>query len=152
MVGNVVEKDLGWQRIKLDFKQLKNRGVKIGIMGDESAEGTSVIDYAIYNEFGTKYIPARPFMGTTADNYRDAAYKYTERLVGGLIDGKYVNANQVLTYLGMWYQAKVQLTIRQAKRWAEPDAPATIKAKGSSSPLIDTGRMIGAIRYEVVDV
>jgi hypothetical protein len=44
---------------------------------------------------------------------------------------------------------KVQETIRNAKSWAVPNAPETIEQKGSSSPLIDTGRMVGAVRYEV---
>jgi hypothetical protein len=149
MVSNVIEKDMGWQRIKLDFEQLKGRGVKVGLMGSVDYEGTSVIDYAYWNEFGTRHIPARPFMATTADRYRDGVYAYTERLIGGLIDGKY-RVNNVLTYIGMWYQSKVRITIRQAKQWAVPDAPATIKAKGSSSPLIDTGRMVNAVNYEII--
>jgi len=149
VVEKVTEKDMGWQRIKLDFEQLKGKGVKVGLMGQEEVDGVAVVDYAAYNEFGTRYIPPRPFMATTADRYRDGIYQYTATLVGSMIDGKY-NANQVLTYMGMWYQAKVQLTIRDAKQWAVPNLPATIKAKGSDSPLIDTGRMVQSVRYEII--
>jgi len=148
-VTKVEEKDMGWKQIKLDFKELKNMGVKVGIMGTEEIDGVAVVDYATYNELGTRFIPARPFMGTTADRYRDGIYQYTATLVGKMIDGVY-DARQVLTYIGEWYQAKVQLTIRDAKQWSVPLLPATIKAKGSSSPLIDTGRMIQSVRYEIV--
>jgi len=148
-VEKVTEIDRGWQRIALDFEQIKGMGVKVGIMGDEEYEGVAIVDYATYNEFGTVHIPSRPFMRTTADRYRDGIYEYTSRLVGGMIDGRY-HARQVLTYMGEWYQAKVQLTIRDAKQWAVPNLSATVKAKGSSSPLIDTGRMLGAVRYEIV--
>jgi hypothetical protein len=143
------DKDMGWQQIELNIKQLKGRRVKIGIMGNESVEGTSVVDYAIYNEFGTsRGIPARPFMAKTADENREATVKIAEVMIGNVIDRKY-NVDTMLGRLGAWYQAKVQMTIRNAKEWAVPNNPATIKAKGSSSPLIDTGRMVGSVRYEV---
>jgi len=148
-VTNVETKDLGWKGIALDFKELNGMGVKVGLMGGEEADGTSIVDIGVYNEFGTNSIPARPFMGTTADRYRDTIYKYTETLVGQMIDGKYT-VRQVLNYMGLWYQAKIQMVIREAKTWAVPNAPSTVAIKGSSSPLIDTGRMVGAIRYEIV--
>jgi hypothetical protein len=145
----VVDKDKGWNKIVLDFKELKETGVKVGLMGSEEVDGTTIVDIGVYNELGTRHIPPRPFMATTADKYRDGIYEYTKRLVGQMIDGKY-STRQVLSYMGMWYQGKVQLTIRDAKTWAKPNAPATIAAKGSTSPLIDTGRMVGAVRYEII--
>jgi hypothetical protein len=69
-------------------------------------------------------------------------------MIGNVLDGKY-NVDRMLARLGAWYQSKVQITIRNAKEWAVPNLPATIKAKGSSSPLIDTGRMLASVRYEV---
>lgn len=144
----VIDRDLGYQRIKLNFKQLEGREVKIGIMGGESAEGVSIVDYAVYNEFGTKNIPSRPFMSTTADQNRDEVQKFAGALVGKIIDGK-LSVDIALKNLGEWYQKKLQMTIRNAKSWAAPNAPATVARKGSSSPLIDTGRMVQSVRYEV---
>jgi hypothetical protein len=142
------DKDMGWKKIELNMKQLKGRKVKVGIMGGDSVEGVSVVDYAIYNEFGTRSIPSRPFMATTADRYRDQTIKVAENIVGNIIDLKY-NTDTGLKRLGEFYQSKIQQTIREAKGWAVPNNPETIKAKGSSSPLIDTGRMVGTVRYEV---
>lgn len=140
--------DRGYRRIVINIKELKGREVKIGIMGGESAEGTSVLDYAMYNEFGTRNIPARPFMSVTADRYRDETVKMAEVIVGGVIDGK-INVKTALSRLGAWYQSKIQMTIRNAKEWAVPNAASTIAQKGSTSPLIDTGRMVQSVRYEV---
>jgi len=118
-------------------------------MGNEEVEGVSVVDYATYNEFGTsRGIPARPFMSTTADLHKEDIIKFTGFLVGQMIDGK-IDDTTVLKNLGEKYQSYIQQTIRDAKNWAVPNAESTIKAKGSSSPLIDTGRMVGAVRYEV---
>lgn len=147
-MAKVEDRDYGYKKIVLNIKELNGKGVKVGLMGDEEYEGVSVVDYAMYNEFGTAHIPARPFMQTTFDRYRADVMKFTEHLVNGIIEGQYT-ADHVMRVLGEWYQAKVQLTIRDAKNWAVPNTPETIKRKGSSSPLIDTGRMVGAVRYEV---
>ena len=117
-------------------------------MGNETAEGTSVVDYAMYNEFGTSRIPARPFMSTTYDRYKDTLDKFTHFLVGRMIDGKLTD-DTVLKNIGAKYQSWVQETIRDAVNWAEPNAESTIAMKGSSSPLIDQGRMVQSVRYEV---
>jgi len=149
MPVTIMDKDYGFKRIELDFKALRGRGVKIGLMGNDQVEGVSVVDYATYNEFGTSRIPARPFMQTTADTSKETVTKFTEYLVGRMIDGK-ITDTTVLQNLGAKYQSLVQKTISDAKNWAVPNAPGTILAKGSSSPLINTGRMVGAVRYEVV--
>jgi hypothetical protein len=74
--------------------------------------------------------------------------QFVEFLAGQIIDGANT-VDRVLRVLGEHYQSLVQKTIREAVSWAQPNAPQTIERKGSSSPLIDTGRMIGAVRYEV---
>ena len=145
----IIDKDLGWNQIKVNMTKLDDRKVKVGIMGNDSVQGVSIIDYAVYNEFGTSTIPSRPFMATTADRYRTEAIKMVEIIVGNVIDRKY-SVETGLGRLGAWYQSKVQETIRGAKEWAVPNAASTIAQKGSSSPLIDTGRMVQSVRYEVI--
>jgi hypothetical protein len=147
-MATVIDRDLGWSKIKVNMTKLDNRSVKVGVMGNQSIEGVSVVDYAMYNEFGTNRIPSRPFMATTADRYRTQVTKFAEVVIGNVIDGKY-SVDVGLNRLGMWYQSKVQETIRNAKEWAVPNAASTIAMKGSSSPLIDTGRMVQSVRYEV---
>ena len=148
MAVTVTDRDLGYKRIVLDFKQLKGKGVKVGVMGGETNEGTAIVDYAVYNEFGTSRIPPRPFMATTADNNREKVLAFAGALVGRMIDG-HINSDTVLRNLGEFYQARIQETIRNAKSWAAPNAPSTIAMKGSSSPLIDSGRLLQSIRYEL---
>ena len=143
MPAKVTVVDHGYEQLKKDVAALKGRGVKVGIMG-----GGEVLDYAMYNEFGTSRIPARPFMQTAYDRNEAEMNKFVDFLAQQILDGK-SNADRVLRLLGETYQMKVQETIRNAKEWAVPNNPETIKQKGSSSPLIDTGRLVGAVRYEV---
>jgi len=117
-------------------------------MGTEEVDGVAIVDYATYNEFGTEHIPSRPFMSKTAEDKGEETKKYTEFLIGKMIDG-YMDDTTLLQNLGAQYQTFIQQTIRAAKKWAAPNAAGTIRRKGSSSPLIDTARMLGTIRYEV---
>lgn len=142
------DKDMGLKRIIKDVKLLNGSGVKVGIMGNDTINNISVVDYAMYNEFGTSRIPARPFMSTTYDRNLDDVSRYLDYLANQVIDGK-MTVMAILNQLGLYYTNKVKMTIRDAKNWAVPNAASTIAMKGSSSPLIDTGRMVGAVNYEI---
>jgi len=147
-VVKVVDKDKGWKRIQIDVKSLNGRSVKVGIIGNQQVDGVSVVDYAMYNEFGTSRIPARPFMSKTAELHTKDIIQFAEHLSGRLIDGK-IGPTKALQNIGEQYQKYIKQTIRDAKSWAAPNADSTIERKGSSSPLIDTGRMINSVSYEV---
>jgi len=144
-----IDKDRGYKRIKIDMKALDGKAVKVGVMGGAENNGVAIVDYAVWNEFGTSRIPARPFMAKTADENRDTVQKFAGFLIGKVIDGQ-LSVDRALKNLGEFYQLKIQMNIRTAKEWAEPNAPATIAMKGSSSPLIDQGRLVQSIRYEIV--
>lgn len=148
MPVRIQDKDLGWKRIGTDIAVLRESSVKVGFMGNEQAEGVSVVDYMMYNEFGTNRIPARPFMSTTANLYGKEIGKFAEFLAGRIIDGA-IGPTHALQNIGEKYQSYIQKTIRDAKNWAVPNADSTIARKGSSSPLIDKGRAVQSVRYEV---
>lgn len=147
----IKEKDMGFKRITKEIHELKGHSIKIGIWDEGGGEGNkkaSVLEYAMFNEFGTSRIPARPFMQTTYDNHADEVKKFTELMVDKIINNS-ATTERTLKVIGEFYQMKVQQTIREAKNWAAPNDPKTVELKGSSSPLIDTGRLIGAVRYEI---
>lgn len=144
----VVDKDYGYVKFRFNVRELRGREVKIGFWGNDSVEGTAVVDYAVYNEFGTSRIPSRPFMQTTADQNREEINAFVQFMVGKIIDGD-STPDHALQVMGAEYQKRMQMTIRNAKQWAVPNAESTVKAKGSSSPLIDTGRMLNSVRYQV---
>lgn len=140
--------DEGLKAIMKEIQTLQSHSVEVGIMGNDSVEGVSVVDYAVFNEFGTSRIPARPFMSRTYDQKLGEINKYMEFLGNTVIEGK-ANAMGVMTDLGNWYEAEIKKTIVDAKNWAVPNAASTVAMKKSSSPLIDTGRMLGAVKHEI---
>lgn len=149
MNNDVRDIDHGFDKLIRGMEGLDSHSVKVGIQSDAGEhDGVDLVDIAVWNEFGTKTIPARPFMRHTAENQADNASKVGDRYVGLVIEGK-LNPVEVYKRIGEWYQGVQRDAVRSGP-WV-PNAPSTIAKKGSSRPLIDTGKMVNAIRYEVED-
>ena len=120
-------------------------GVKVGFFSTARYEdGTPVAAVAAWNEFGTKTIPERPF-------FRNALAE-SERSVGrilqaGLDTKKMVVDEQLAGRVGAHVQGKIQDSITSLKE--PPNAPETVRRKGSSDPLLDTGTLRNSVAWEV---
>lgn len=131
------------------FKELEKLGnlqVHVGFQGDETYEdGTSLAEIAAFNELGTSTIPARPFMKQSfKDHEKDL--KETCMQVGKMLS-EGATVDKALNMLGTTVKGLVQSEMVEGK--FAPNAPATIKKKGSSTPLIDTGYMRQSINYVI---
>lgn len=130
-------------------------GVKAGILNNATTtDGKSIAEYAVYNEFGTSRIPARPFMRTVAkEKPRQWIGEMVRHVRGGATDPAVWK--QALGVAGESMKSDIKDSIQNGA-WA-PNAPATIAAKKRKGkvepdhPLIDTGQMIAAVSYEVID-
>lgn len=145
---SVIDKDMGYQTIITNLSRLEGT-VKVGIMADAGSEkdGASLVEVATYNEFGTQHIPARPFVRQTTDNNRWAWGSMTARLEDRVAHG--MDPHQALEILGNKAEGDMKATIGRGH--FVPNAPNTIKQKGSSQPLIDTGRMRNSVSHKVED-
>jgi hypothetical protein len=103
----------------------------------------------MFNEFGTETIPERPFMRRSFDenvqNYTALFAKLENRFYNGGI-----TFQGMLAVVGLLARNHVVQSITDARKWAKPNAPATIRKKKSTSPLIDTGTMRNTCWYETV--
>ena len=131
-------------------------GVKSGILegATNRVTGEPIAPYAVYNEFGTSRIPARPFMRTVA---KEKPKKWVSSMVAH-IKGKATNPEAwkgALVLAGESMKSDIKDSIQNGS-WT-PNAPATIAAKKRKGkvepdhPLIDTGQMLAAVSYEVMD-
>lgn len=140
----------------------------VGIQGSEAADieeaseskrPLTLVEIGSVHEFGTKdgKIPERSFLRGTLDKKESA---YGKALTGALqraldevsIDGIGDVAGafaRQLDVLGLRVVRDVQTTIRDSGPGWPPNAPLTIALKGSSKPLIDTGRLRQSIRHAV---
>lgn len=135
------------KKFKKMLQQLKELEVRVGFQAGEATEedGTDVCDVAIYNEFGTDHIPERPFLRNSVDNNKSKINSFLKNTKKDLVSGK--PAEQVLKEIGIFQKDLIQQEIGHGS--FEPNAESTIKKKGSSKPLIDTGRMRQSVNYVV---
>ena len=117
--------------------------VDIGVQSDES-EGLLVIAGA--NEFGTETIPARPFIRGTIDSNEELFMRHADTLADDILDGN-MTKHAALVEMGQLIEGETKKYMINLR--TPPNAPYTIKQKGSDNPLIDTGLLVGSIRYAV---
>ena len=110
------------------------------------SNGASIIDVAIWNQYGTNNIPRRDFMGPAAKNwneyFKNTAEEYHEDLLSGQM-----SYDDFLNLMGQRGAEFVSEAIVKLK--TPPNAESTIKRKKSSNPLIDTGDMSKAPIHEI---
>jgi len=91
-------------------------------------------------------IPERSFIRAGFDA-READWRSkVDDIIQGCYDGG-IPVDTALDMLGLDLAGQIQEFARDLS--SPPNRKATVKLKGSSNPLVDTGRMIGAIRHEV---
>lgn len=145
---DVIDKDLGFAEIINSMKSLSGKTIKVGIQGDETAKyenGVGVIDVAIFNEYGTDKIPSRPFIRQCFELHSKEAFARLEKVVSFI--GKGGDVDVALGNIGQWYEQRMKHVLTTYP-W-EKNSVATIRKKGSSKPLIDTGQLRNSIRYKV---
>jgi hypothetical protein len=105
---------------------------------------TSVAQVAFWNEFGTKWAPARPFMRTTIT---EKSPKWGDSLAYVLKASGY-DAKRAFTSMGQGIQGQIKQTI---SNWSDPaNAKRTVEIKGFNKPLTDEGFLHQNINYEVL--
>jgi hypothetical protein len=149
-MSNVIDKDLGWKKIKAEVLRAQSLEVAVGILeGEKNPEdGASIAEYATYNEFGTEHIPSRPFMAMSFDENVAAIGKDFDQQGRKVAQGT-STANQALTVIGMKHAARIQNVIT-GRNILPRLAPRTVAAKkGSTKTLVDTGAMTNAVQISV---
>lgn len=154
MSEHVVDRDLGWDAILARIKRDSgNAHVKVGIQQDsvrdpeDGKPAADMVQIAAFQEFGTKNIPERSFIRGWYDSAVPKIQRLIQRLVIQYIDGK-ITMEVLLAKLGVFAQGAMRKYLRDLKE--PPNAPSTIRAKGSSNPLIDTGQLLAFIHYIAV--
>ena len=142
------EKDLGYLRILRELDELGRKEILVGLQDDgaTSKDGVNVAEYGTYNEYGTRTIPERSFMRSTFDNTVDKLNRTKDKLLTLVTMGK-LDAETAANLLGEMHEGDIKKTIGRGV--PPPNAPSTVRRKGSSKTLIDDGIMRNSIRYKV---
>lgn len=145
---------IAWGELVRRVAAMDSWAVKVGVLksggGDQPTEGGEItmIGLAITHEFGLG-VPERSFLRASIReriaDVRDVQIKLVRRIYAGEIE-----APDALEILGAFLVGVVQDFIVNHPLdgdWAL--APSTIEAKGSDRPLVDTGRLLQSITFEV---
>lgn len=130
--------------ISQELKPLADKNqLKIGFFETSKYEdGAYVADVAKKNEFGTLETPSRPFFRNAIENN---AKKWVNFLAQDLVKSE--NAEMSYNRLGEVARGDIVKSINQTNSPA--NSPLTIKAKGSSKPLVDTGFLRANVTFKV---
>jgi hypothetical protein len=150
-VSYVHDNDKGWKKLLEALPELANQSVKIGVQSDaginaKKGKAVKIVDYAIYNELGTRRIPSRPFVSSTTDEKKNAWYAEMDKAINAALLGR-LHPSAIMKRVGLMAQNDIQEKITTLSR--PPNAPSTIKLKKSSNPLIDSGLLRRSIRFKV---
>jgi hypothetical protein len=155
----IVDRDTGWTEF---FKKVEaargERYAKVGVLADTEAGGMheadgdlTVAEIFAVNEFGTEdgHVPERRPLRATFDETREELAEKAGKFVIEVLFGS-LKVDQALNAIGAMLANAVKRRITDGEGLPPPNAPATIKAKGSARPLVDTARMLGAITWAIV--
>ena len=119
--------------------------VEVGFFSEARYEdGTPVAAVAAWNEFGTETIPERRFFRRALTEVEDGVTKIVK---AGIDTEKMVVDDRLAGRVGAYVAGQIQESITALKE--PPNAPSTIKEKGGSSPLLDTGHMRESVTWKV---
>jgi len=153
LTQKTTDRDLGYKHVIAQARKAHGSYAKIGYFGKKGDEtpyedsGVTIAEVAIYNEYGTETAPPRSFMRAMLDRRRNELLRIQNRLVDQVQSGK-LTMFDALTQYGEHLSLRL---VEEIQSFTTPEnAAATIAAKGSEHPLIDTGAMMGATDYRVV--
>lgn len=133
-------------KLKEQFSNLLNNKNKLEVGFFETAKyenGEYVASVAKTQEYGNLKIPARPF-------FRTAIQKNQGKWLNVFKNQDLVNQDLELSLNQVGEIARGDIISSIMQTNTPPNAEATIKAKGSSKPLIDTGFMRSSVNFRVV--
>jgi hypothetical protein len=105
----------------------------------------AVAQAAFWAEFGTKRAPARPFMRTTVAS---KSPRWGLGL-GNALRKTHYDARAALALMGMGIQGQIRQTITDFKD--PPNSQVTQDLKGFNKPLVNTGQMLRAVDFQVLE-
>jgi len=140
--------DKGYRSLMRRLGNQKNAGVQVGVFGDGSdktyEDGITVGYLAEIHEYGLGNNPERSWLRAYVDANRDRIHEML-RVVAQEHLKKKMPLEQGLNLVGLKIVGEIQQRI--ADGIAPPLTEATIRRKGSTTPLIDTGQFRSSISH-----
>lgn len=140
-------------KLKAEFERAKDAYVAVGVHEGAGAyeDGTSVVQVALWNEFGTEHIPARPFIRNAIYGNVALINAWRAEVIKGILAGTLTIAKALKT-LGFRVRELIRNSI--LSNTPPPNAASTLAAKKragtGSQTLLDTRLLLRSIDFRVV--
>lgn len=161
-------RDLGWANLQKEVKKARHRGsyTRVGLLGEKAAaqndEDLTNAELGAIHEYGAPAagIPARPFIGGTIELARREYLFALARLMRDVYGGK-MSIKKALGVLGAKVSADIKKRVTTDGGIEPPNTPEVFmrklmkgrrgfnKSGLAPRPLIDTGRLINAVGWDV---
>jgi len=162
--------DYGWDRIQKEATKMRRMYTKVGYFAGEG--GSDIANIAAVQEHGADIrvtpkmkgfflfkfgvslkktvirIPARPWNRMTFDKYKEKVHKLMVYEFNRILEGKQT-AKSAMSKIGEWYVGKLKETMTRGN--FAPNSGFTVRQKGSSKPLIDTGTLRNSTTHREFD-
>jgi hypothetical protein len=144
------DRDKGFRKRLKEIQKLARLQLRIGVLSAGEAEhkdspGLTVREVGTFHEFGLG-VPRRSFIRDWYDPNVGRIKSRATRVSELVVSGK-STTERAAALLGVWAQGEIQK--RMSEGIGPPLAATTIKRKGSSKQLIDTGQLRSSITFEV---
>lgn len=126
------------------LRELDQAEIEVGHFDELHPEDgdATMADVAAWNALGTAKIPARDWITPVTDGEREAITIQQHEILQRITTGRIGVGAGTWTF-GQLMVGRMQRSMTDLR--TPPNAPSTIKAKGSSNPLIDTGALRNSI-------
>jgi hypothetical protein len=147
----------GLEILQGNLRALGEHVLTIGFQGPSGAQlyptGVNMATVALYNEFGTRNIPARAFLRSTMFERRDRIESIMADAASRVLEDVSISAAgavvESLSQAGREIVALVERKINTSKGWAKRNAPATVAKKGFDYPLHETDELARSVTWAV---
>lgn len=162
MGGEFEDKDTGWADLCTTCEV--NGGEASGFVGflrstahyknkaargkGEKANPITVAQIAAVNEYGSQdgRIPERSFIRSTVNEYHDQIQRMLDKFSDQILEGK-MTRKRALGIASQFLADKIRAKINSGV--PPRNAASTVRRKGSSKTLVDTGQMLAAVDWDV---
>lgn len=135
------------------FKNVKGSYVSVGVQEGAGSypNGVSVVEVALWNEFGTRYAPERSFMRSSIDENVGLINQWREEVLESVTTGK-ITVPRALEILG--FRVKTLIENKIGSNVPPPNAPSVVEKKQREGKpqrtLMDNLLLQRSITYKVV--
>lgn len=154
-MAKVILKTPKLDKINKEIKYLKRHGIKVGVFGSDAEkeqEGVKVKDYAIFLEYGTIYMPERPFF-RKATQFRKGKRLILEEEKEILKDVFLGNltGKQALQQLGIFIKQQIQNEIVN-NNYTIQESTKKKKKRNINNALRENDFLLNSIFFEIVKI